>query len=319
MSNNENRTIEYIPVTTMASGHRVELAVHRLTGATAGPTMVMFGGIHGDEANAVESVRRIVEAINVTDLTGMIVAVPVANPVAYETMTRHSVQDGLNLNRIFPGDRNGSITEQLAAVLAGIQAGADYFIDFHSSGLYSTVDYAYVHDNGRQMSEAYGTPLLYHHDSYPGSSTEMALSAGIPAMVSELGGGGQSTTAFLDRAVAGTLNVLRSIGMLPGTAVLPAKEQTVMTTLSTLRPTRGGAFISNYGPETLGSTIPKGTLMGRVINPHTFEVEEEFFAPYQDTIMVLTREEYSRCAPGDYGFMVGDGSTATTLAKEFAS
>src|SRR6218665_1823944 len=103
--------------------------------------------------------------------------------------------------------------------------------------------------------------------------------------------------------------------MLPGTAVLPAKEQAVMPPLSTLRPPRGGAFISNYGPETLGSTIPKGTLMGRVSNPHTFEVEEEVFATYQDTLMVVNREEYSRCAPGDYGFMVVDGSTATTLAK----
>jgi uncharacterized protein len=310
--------IEYVPVTTMANGHRVEIAVHRLQGAQPGPRIVLFGGIHGDEANGVESVRRIVEAIDVAELSGTVVAVPVCNPYAYETMTRHTMQDGLNLNRLFPGDRNGSLTEQLAAVLSEIQEGADFFIDYHSSGLYSTVDYAYLHDEGRAMSEAYGTPLMYHHSSYPGSSTELALKAGIPAMVSELGGGGQLTTEFLDRAVAGTLNVLRAIGMLQGEAAKPQTEQRVMTVLTTLRPTRGGAMISDFGPETLGSSVPQGTVLGRVINAHTFEVEEELRAPYDPTIIVLTREQYTRVAPGDYGFMVGDGATTSSFA-EFAA
>ena len=111
MSSKASKTIQYVPVTTMSSGHRVELAVHRLTSGKPGPTMVLFGGIHGDEATGVEAVRRIVQAIDVDALIGTVVAVPVCNPYAYETMTRHTVQDGLNLNRIFPGDQKGSLTQ----------------------------------------------------------------------------------------------------------------------------------------------------------------------------------------------------------------
>lgn len=315
MSNEGSRTMEQVPVTTMASGAEVSLTVHTLKGPRPGPTMLLFGGIHGDEATAVEAVRRIVEAIDVEELSGTVVAIPVCNPYAYETMTRHTVQDGLNLNRIFPGDRNGSLTEQLAAVLIELQQGADFFIDFHSSGLYSTVDYAYVHSGGEILSEAYGTPTLYHHAPYPGSSSEMMLNAGIPAMVSELGGGGQGTRSFLDRSVEGTLNVLRAVGILSGEVVRPAQPQTVLTTLSTVRPTKGGAFISEHGPDAIGSTVAGGTVLGRVINPHTFAVEEELVAPYDKTIIILAREEYTRCAPGDYGFMVGDASTTTNLAE----
>jgi predicted deacylase len=313
-----SHTIESVPVTTMSSGLELAITVHRLVGAKPGPTLVLFGGIHGDEAMGVEAVRRSVEAIDLDELAGTVIAVPVANPFSYETMTRHTVSDGLNLNRIFPGDAGGSITEQIAATLITILAEADFFIDFHSSGLYSTVDYAYVHDNGRQMSEAYGTPLLYHHDSYPGSATDWALQQGIGAMVSELGGGGQLSESFLDRAVAGTQNVLRALGMKEGD-VIPAPEQTVMKTLITLKPKFGGFLLSEYEPETLGSVVPGGTVLGRVVSPYTFETLEELVAPYDSTIIVLTRDSFTRVAPGDYGFMVGDGTTTSTFSEEFGA
>lgn len=312
MGTTASRSLDYRHITTMPTGADISLAIHTITGREPGPRFLIFGGIHGDEATAVEAVRRIVEAVDENELKGTLVAVPVSNPYAYESMTRHTTQDGLNLNRIFPGDAGGSLTEQLAAALVEIQEGADYFIDFHSSGLYSTVDYAYVHSGAEILARNYGTSLLYHHDPYTGSSAEMMLSAGKPAMVSELGGGGQLTTDFLDRSVAGTLNVLGAVGMLPGDPVDPP-EQKVMTKLVTLRPTTGGAVISDYGPETLGSVVPGGTVLGRVVNPHTFEVMEELVAPFDETIIVLTREQYTRCAPGDYGFMVGDNGSVTTV------
>lgn len=311
-------TIERLDVTRTSTGATAELVVHRLTGDRPGPTLVMFGGIHGDEAMGVEAVRRVLTSLEGAELSGTVVAVPVANPFSFETMTRHTVQDGLNLNRIFPGDAGGSITEQLAAALVGVLEGADHFIDFHSSGLYSTVDYAYLHENGREMAEAYGTPLLYHHDSYSGSATAWALEHGIGAMVSELGGGGQLTARFLDRAVTGATNVLRALGMLTGEVSPAAAEQVVMTALVTLRPSNGGTLLSDFGPEHLGERIPQGTVLGTVVDAGTFEVLETLRAPFDPSILVLTRESTSRVAPGDYGFMVGDGATTSTVAEELA-
>ncbi|TDC09342.1 succinate dehydrogenase [Nonomuraea longispora] len=303
-------TVERIPVTTLASGHRLELTVHTLRGASDGPRMVMFGGIHGDEPMGSETVRRLLDAIDPAQLSGTVVAVPVANPYAHQALTRNTPLDGVNLNRIFPGDRGGSITEQLAAALSEILEGADYFIDFHSGGNFATVEYAYLHDAGAEMSRAYGTTVLYRGHPYIGSATGWALEKGVRCMVSELGGGGQRVEHYLKRGVDGTLNVLRAIGMLPGDAVAPPEGQVVVDTLTTLRPTVGGTVLSDFGAARLGERVPKGTALATIVSPYTSEELEVIRAPYEPSILVLGREHLTNVAPGDYGFMVADGATA---------
>lgn len=309
MASSAGRDLRQVPVTTLGNGHHLSLSVHTVEGARPGPRMVLFGGIHGDEPMGSETVRRLVESIDPAELSGTVVAVPVANPYSYEAGTRHTPQDGLNLNRIFPGDRRGSLTEQLAAVLVEILDGADHFIDFHSGGTHPTVEYAYIHRAGAEMSRAYGCTLLYHHEAYEGSATGWALENGIACMVSELGGGGQRTGEYLDRGVAGGLNVLRTLGMLTGEPTPPPADQYVVTTLSVLRPTVGGALLSEFPTASLLGEIDKDTVLGRVVDPHTFETLETITAPYQPTVLVLTREPFTRVWPGDYGFMVADGAT----------
>ncbi|MFI1093747.1 succinylglutamate desuccinylase/aspartoacylase family protein [Streptomyces sp. NPDC020917] len=313
------RTVETVPVTRLGNGHDLALTVHRVVGARPGPTLVAFGGIHGDEAMGPEEVRRLVSSVTTDELAGTIVAVPVANPYAYDAMCRFTPQDGLNLNRIFPGDRNGSVTEQLAAVLAEIMLQADYFIDFHSSGLYSTVEYSYLMDDGRAMATSFGASLLYHHAPYEGTSNAWAIKNGIASTVCELGGGGQLTDTYLAKAVRQGRNMLKGIGMLDGEPETLVEQQTVMTELVTLRPTKGGAMIAHFGPERLGETIKGGTVLGEVVDPYTFEVLEELVAPFESNILVLSREGYTRTSPGDYGFMVGNAGTTTTVEEIFAS
>ncbi|MCG5220049.1 M14 family metallopeptidase [Streptosporangium sp. KLBMP 9127] len=302
-------TVEQVPVTTLA-GHLLELTVHTLRGAAPGPRLVLFGGIHGDEPMGSETVRRIVETIDTAELSGTIVAVPVANPYALQALTRNTPIDGVNLNRIFPGTRTGTVTEQVAAVLCEILSGADHFIDFHSGGILATVDYAYIHDAGAEMSRAFGCSVLYKGKPYPGSATGWALEQGIACMVSELGGGGQRIEEFLDRGIGGTLNVLRALGMLPGAPVPPPPGQVVVETLTVLRPTVGGTMLSSYGAAQIGERIPKGTVLARIVSPFTSEELEVLTAPYEPSILVLGREPLTNVTPGDYGLMLADGSTA---------
>ncbi|MFI0424697.1 succinylglutamate desuccinylase/aspartoacylase family protein [Spongiactinospora sp. 9N601] len=307
-------TMEQVPVTTLANGHRLELTVHTLRGASAGPRMVMFGGVHGDEPMGAETVRRLVAAIDPAALRGTVVLVPVANPYAHAALTRNTPLDGMNLNRTFPGDRGGSVTEQLAAVLCEILTGADYFIDYHSGGNFASVDYAYIHDEGAEMSKAYGCRVLYAGTPYPGSATGWALTHGIACMVSELGGGGQRIDEYLARGLDGTLNVLRTLNMLPGEPVAPPADQVVVGTLSTLRPTVGGTMLCEYGVDRIGERVAKGTVLARIVHPATSEELEVLTAPYEPSILVLGRESLTNVAPGDYGLMVADGSTATPAA-----
>lgn len=309
-------SVERIPITRLSNGHDVELVAHVIRGAKDGPKLALFGGIHGDEPLGTEAVRRVLKQIDPDQITGTIVGVPISNPYAFEAGKRVTPSDGLNLNRVMPGDSEGSLTEQLAAKLAAIlDDECTHFIDYHSGGNLACVDYAYVHEAGAEMSRAYGCQILYDHESYAGSATDYALKRGVRAMVSELGGGQHNTDYYLDRAVTGTFNVLRAIGMSSGEVKAPREDQVVVTTLTVVRPRVGGLLQAEVGPDRLGEILPAGTVLGRIVDPYTFEELQVLSAPYDPTYLVLSRSPVTQVSPGDYGFMVADGATAKPAAR----
>lgn len=307
-------TIERVRVTTLSNDHDVDLVVHTTSGKRPGPRLAMFGSVHGDEPLGSEIVRRVLSQIDPDRLQGSIVAVPVANPYAHLSLARSTPLDGVNLNRVFPGVADGSLTEQLAYRLAGIlERDVTHFIDYHSGGNFATVDYSYLHDPGREMAKAYGRPLLYSGPGYVGTSSGHALSLGIATTVSELGGGGQRIGEFLDIALRGSMNMLRAIGMLDDAPVEKTRGQQVIETLTVLRPPVGGVLLSQFDATRLGESVPKGTVLGRIVSPTTFEELAVIEAPYEPSILVLVRESVTNVSPGDYGFMVADGASAKAV------
>ena len=309
-------SVERIAVTRLSNGHDVELVVHVIRGSKDGPKLAMFGGVHGDEPLGTEAVRRVLKQIDPQQIAGTIVAVPVANPYAFEAGKRVTPVDGLNLNRVMPGDIGGSLTEQLAARLTAIlDDGCTHFIDYHSGGNLACVDYSYLHEAGAEMSLAYGCQILFDHETYAGSATDHALQHGIRSMVSELGGGQHNTEFFLGKAVSGTNNVLRAIGMLDGEVTAAREDQVVVTTLTVVRPRAGGLLQTEVGADRLGEILPAGTVLGRIVDPATFEEIEVLRAPYDPTYLVLSRTPVTQVSPGDYAFMVADGATAKPASQ----
>ena len=305
------RDLHTVPVTTLANGHDLALTVHTVTGESEGPRLGLVASIHGDEPMGVETLRRLLDAVAAEpEVAGTITAVAVANPYAHMASTRNTPLDGVNLNRIFPGSATGTVTEQLANTLTRVFLGnVDYLVDFHSGGNQACVDYAYIHDDGAELSKAYGTNLLYRGPGYPGSFADVVREHGIPAVVSELGGGNQRVDHYLDQGVRGGYNILRHLGMLKGQPERPP-HQRIVDELRVLQPTHGGLLTTALGPDQLGSELTEGTVLGRVIHPHTFTELEAIHAPFDPTILVLTRPEFSTVAPGDYGYMVANGATA---------
>lgn len=307
-----DRTAELsrVPVATLANGHRLELFVHTLRGAGDGPTLGLVGGIHGDEPLGPETVRQVMASIDPARLRGAIVALPVANAYALQALTRNQPLDMTNLNRIFPGDPDGTITEQLAHVLCEELAGSwDALIDFHSGGNLATVDYAYIHDND-ELARAYGTEVLFRGPSFPGSLGQWARDRGIRTVVSELGGGQQRNGHYLAKGVRGAHGVLRQLGMLDGAPARP-DGQVIVTGMAVIRPHHGGTMLSEVDATRLGQRVAGGTVLARVVSPYTFEELEVITAPFDPSILVLVREPVTTVDAGDYGFMVADGATAT--------
>lgn len=320
-------SFEWLPVTTRSSGEQLSIALHTLEGAQEGPTLGLFSTSHGDEAYAVIVIREVLRRIDPTRLKGRILAMPLGNPVAFESFTRTTGQgmntDMNNMNRVFPGDPGGWLTQQMAHTISeGFISKLDYLLDFHCGGIDSGIDYVLthaggseVHETSRHLSRVYGTEILFEHAQavHHGTLTDHAIAEGIPSAIVEVGGSAMAgDPSYLEKCVQGVFNVLIDRGMWEGEVVLPEKQY-LMRRRVLVRPAHGGMFIPEVGFDRLGKSVPGGTVLARVINAQTFEELDNFTAPYDETIMIMMRGLLSRVNPGDYAYILGDFASAEVI------
>ncbi|HYU17396.1 MAG TPA: succinylglutamate desuccinylase/aspartoacylase family protein [Chloroflexota bacterium] len=305
---------EKIPVTTLASGQELFIPLHRLEGAAPGPTLGLSAVVHGDEPLPNEVIRRVLTGIDPARLRGTILAVPVVNALAFQSLSRNTPIDMLDLNRNFPGDPGGWLSEQIAHVLVSrFVSQLDVHIDLHSGGTFPTVDYVYLFDETRELSLAFGSELLFQPSRpYQGTFAIPARQKGIPFFTAELGGGGLLDARYIQKGVRGVTNVLVRLGMLEGEVVRPL-GQTIFTELAVIRPRFGGVLYPEVGLEQLGQEVAGGTVLGRVVSPYSFETLEEIRAPFSRGYMILLRGAITRVNPGDYAYMVANAETATPV------
>lgn len=299
------RSLRWIEVATLATGLPLRIAIHEITGAQPGPTVGITASIHGDELPPVEALRRLMDSLDPTQISGRLIVVPVVNPLAFQSQTRHTPQDMQNLNRVFPGDPDGWLTEQLAAALVReVIPQLDVLLDLHAGGALPTVDYAYI-DNDEALSASLGTKVLYRGPGYAGTLSAVAIERGIRCVVTELGGGLVRDEHYIELTVSGLTNALRHVGLLPGEPGRRA-DQIVIDHLTIIRPHHGGLLVPSVGADRLGEVVPGGTLLGTVYNPQSFEQLEAVHAPFEQTLMILTRGSVARVEAGDYGWMVAE-------------
>lgn len=301
-----------IEVAHLANGQMLSLPIHELQGGSDSRTIGISAAIHGDEGIGVDVLRRLILDPELAELDGRVLLLPLGNPLAYQTFTRDTPVDAINLNRVFPGDANGWLTEQMAHVIAEeFLRQIDVYIDLHAGGLFPVVDYVYML-NAPDLSRAFGRRFLYQPaHPYEGTSTEVTLSRGVPSVVVELGGGLVPQEPYVLQQVAGLKNVLRRWGALPGT-VDDHRDQTLLHRIDIVRPHQGGLFVPEI--DQVGIEVSEGDLLGQVVSPMDFTVLEEIRSPLKRGVMILTHPTIHRMEPGDYGFMIGDLETAERIS-----
>lgn len=304
-----HRTYKPIDVAHLANGLELALPLHELVGADGGPTVGISAAVHGDEGIGVEVIRRLAADPELEQLRGRLLLLPVANPLAFQGNTRNTPLDMTNMNRVFPGDADGWLTEQIADVITREFLNAvDVHIDLHAGGLYPIVDYVYQM-NAPDLSRAFGRPFLYEPPHpYEGTTTQVSGEHARTVVV-ELGGGLVAQEPYVELALRGLKNVLRAAGALSGAPETPP-AQTLLHRIETVRPHEGGLLLPVV--DQVGGNVRTGELLGRVVSPFTFAVLEELRAPY-DGVMILTHPTLHRIEPGDYGYMVGELATSEAL------
>ncbi|OWT69086.1 MULTISPECIES: succinylglutamate desuccinylase/aspartoacylase family protein [unclassified Achromobacter] len=201
-----------------------------------GPTVLLTAGNHGDEYEGQVALLRLARELDPAAVRGRIIIAPALNFPAVAAGRRTSPIDEGNLNRLFPGDANGSPTAMIAHYVQTVLFPlSDLVIDLHSGGKSLEYTPCALARHGRdaaaqaeilRLLEVFGAPLsIQTTGEGGGASTTLYAAAtqlGIPALTTELGGGGTLIPLGLQVAEQGVRRVLKHYGYVPDMAVEPA-------------------------------------------------------------------------------------------------
>lgn len=193
-----------------------------------GPTVLFTGANHGDEYEGPIALFDLCQSIDANDLSGRVIVVPGMNFPALNAGRRTSPVDGGNMNRSFPGNPVGTLTEKVADYFnTTLLPLADYVVDFHSGG--KTLEFlpfccAHVLEDKEQQArcvaamQAFNAPhslMLLEIDA--ASMYDTAAESQAKVFIStELAGGGSVTARTVAIAKKGIRNILRHAGISGG-------------------------------------------------------------------------------------------------------
>lgn len=210
-----------------------------IEGDEPGPTVTVIGGVHGSEYAAHEGVHRFWQDIDPAELAGTVRVVLATDVAAMMHHAHHTNPiDGKNLNRHWPGDPDGTLTEVIAhTVTERFIEPADYLIDCHGGEFNEYIDLFTIsyHTGDAELDEAIdglataaGLPFIQTKDvsdgSFGNTTTDTAIQRGIPAITLEAGGCGRQESRHIRATYLGIINALRHLDLLPGTPARYAGE-----------------------------------------------------------------------------------------------
>lgn len=288
------------------SGVPVRTTVHTYEGHSGGPTIYVQAAQHGREVNGTEVLRRFHDRLDPADLSGTVVAVPVANPLTFDLVsyTTPEAIDSVNanMNRVWPGDADGSIHQQMAARLWEFVEDADAVVDLHTGNedMLTHVVHRQGHGPSRELAAAFGTELAlaepaddaasdeWHRRGFAGKLRVAAVEAGIPAITPELAHARVIDDEAVETGVEGLFRVLRSLGLLEG-SVEPVEQTVARNHLGRVKANAAGIYRPAVALE-LGQFLPAGADLGRVYDPGTYAVRHDVSADREGILYAIRRK-----------------------------
>lgn len=269
------------------SDEGTRLPVTIVNGRADGPVLALVAGVHGYEYAAVVALQQLAPMLDPQSLRGAVIMVHVANPPAFYGRRVYYGADGKNLNRVFPGNAGGTISDRIADVITReVIARATQLVDMHGGdGNESLRPYSYwmrggdarVDEGSKQLALAYGFDRIVIDDERPESPQKTlyvqntAVARGVPAITAEAGGAGLTDHAAVSPHVSGVFSVLRHLGMLASNEDRTVTNPLWIREMNVLRSTKTGLWSPVVGVD---QPVAKGTLLGRVLDPFGAVLEE---------------------------------------------
>ena len=193
-----------------------------ICGKLPGKTMLITGGVHSGEYVGIQACVELGAELQPEKTVGTIVILKVLNRPAFENRAGSlGLSDGKNLNRVFPGNPNGTEMERLAwAITKEVYPKVDYYIDLHSGDDFEALTpYVYyagkaaqeVTEVSRKMAEQVDVPYMVRSMVSSGGAYNYAASKGIASILLERGGMGAWTSEEVNSDKRDVRNILSSL------------------------------------------------------------------------------------------------------------
>jgi hypothetical protein len=272
-----------------------------VNGVRPGPVLALVAGTHGMEYPPILATQRLRNGIDPKALSGTVVLVHVANMPSFLGRTiYYSPADGKNLNRVFPGKADGTISERIAfALTRDVIERATHVVDMHcGDGNEWLRPYTYwittgdpkVAEAGRTMALAFGLDTIVVDDSRPGSPeasvylSNTAITRGKPALTIESGALARTDEASIAAVERGVRGLLRHLGMTAdGPAPLDSSRVTWIGRNEVLRAGVTGVLYPQVQPD---QQIAAGALVARITDFHGRTLEE-IKAPFDGRVLYV--------------------------------
>ncbi len=296
-------------------GAGTEIPYTVVNGAKKGPVLALVAGVHAVEYPPILALYRLKGMIDAKTLRGTVLMVHIANLPSFKRRTvYYGPDDWKNLNRVFPGDMEGTMSQRIAAVLnEEVVKRADVLVDMHcGDGNEALIPYTYWMVSGekkfdartRDLALAFGIPHIIIDETrgrdlkeskYLGNT---AILQGKPAITTEAGYLGRVDEESIGRNVRGALSVMRHLDMIAGEPE-PAADPVWIDKYEVVYSQHDGLFAPRV---EMGYFVREGQVVG-TISDYLGAWKEDVRAPFTGILLYVIGTP--PCNAGEPLFEVG--------------
>jgi predicted deacylase len=281
-----------IIIDRLPTGTLIDIPVYVFNSKNPGPVVLVQAGLHGDEVNGVEIVRRMLSDGSFKVNAGTVIAVPILNIFGFIHYSR-DVPDGKDVNRSFPGTKTGSMASRIAYhYFNEIIPQVDFAIDLHTGGgqrdNYPQIRYTKDDLKSEDLAKMFNAPLTFSSKLIKGSFRNAAFRISKPVIVFEAGESMRFNEFSIQQGVSGILRVFKSLGMIKGLAThneIPGPS-IELERRRWLRAPTAGIFVSKI---TNGDKVEKGDLLGLVSDTYAKKTKQ-IKSPFDGYVICLNHQ-----------------------------
>ncbi len=260
----ENKIVNF-NVARLPSNTLIDLPVHIYRAKKKGPKLLISAGMHGDELNGLEIIRRLIVENRIKPTRGTIVAVPIINIYGFLLNSRY-LPDGKDLNRSFPGIKSGSLAARIAhTVMKNILPIVDFGVDFHTGGAnknYPQIRCDINDEKNLELAKAFNAPFIINSNLRDGSFRKEAQKKGKRIIVYEGGESLNFDEFSIREGIKGTIRLMNHLGMTRRS--VRKSKNIVISSSSWSRAPKSGLFRSYV---SYGDNISMHQKIGSVSDP----------------------------------------------------